>query len=133
MPRCKLRRPPKKERHAQVARPWSSINQVHHDTRMLSVFKLFFRILMLMSPLVAMFNDADYKVAAQKAMAAYNSTTKKKGKKFKKRGRGGGLQDPLAELFGNEDASMWKEMELWLKANVSIVYFHRIRIDVVVF
>ena len=28
------------------------------DTRMLSVFKLLFRILMLMDPLIAMFNDA---------------------------------------------------------------------------
>ena len=95
------------------------------DTRMLSVFKLFFRIIMHMSPLIAMFNDADYKVAAQKAMISYNSTTKKRGKKFKKRGRGSELIDPLADLFGSEQAPLWKEMELWLKANVSIVYLHR--------
>ena len=96
------------------------------DTRMLSIFKLFFRIFMLMEPLIAMFNDADYKKAAQKAMVAYNATTKQRQKKFKKRDRGSGLVDPLASLFGNEDCPIWKEMELWLKANVTIVYFHRI-------
>ena len=34
--------------------------------------------------------------------------------------------DPLAELFGSQDAPIWKEMELWLKANVGVVCFHRI-------
>jgi hypothetical protein len=95
------------------------------DTRMLSVFKLLFRTFILRDCIIAMFSSSSYKSAAQKAMAAYNSGQKDQGKKFK-RASGGKLKDTLAPEFANADSNIWTEIELWLQANVSTVYFHRI-------
>ena len=110
------------------------------DTRMLSVFKMLFRTFVLREPIQAMLTSPAYKRAAQAAMATYNSQTKT-GKKYKKvielslvtiqltyalsqRGRGADFVDPLADAFNSE--STWKDIEMWLQANLTIVYFHRI-------
>merc|ERR1712091_367305 len=73
-----------------------------------------------------MFNSPTYKTAAQAAMRTYNSQCKDNKKKYKKRSRGSDFVDPLADAFSTEDATIWTEMEIWLQANISTVYFHRI-------
>lgn len=98
-----------------------------NSTRMLGVFQLLFRIYYLKDCILAMFGDAKYKSAAQKAMAAYNCKDKNKNRpKYTKRGRGNqGFIDPLASLF-SESSPIWDNIDPWLKANVATVYFHRI-------
>jgi len=94
------------------------------DTRMLTIFKLFFRLLVLKEPLLAMFSDPEYKLAAQKAMKGYNARTGVPPEK-KYRSRGQSFIDPCAETFGGENKPIWESLERWCQATLSIVYLHR--------
>lgn len=95
------------------------------DTRMLSIFKLLFRTLYLMEPLVAVFSDARYAPMAQKAIKQYNAQASHE-KKIKKRTGMGQFVDSMFDTFGGADRPIWDEIETWLQANLAIVYFHRI-------
>ena len=76
------------------------------DTRMLSTFKMMFRILCLRGPLLAMFANAKYAASAQKAIIAYN-TTAKPSKKVKKRSCGGEFVDVYFDTFGSPSGTIW--------------------------
>jgi hypothetical protein len=96
------------------------------DTRMLTVFKMFFRIVVLRDVLVALFTDTEYQLVAQKAMKGYNSRTGvPEIKKYKKKIGGINLIDPNAESFGGIDKPIWASLERWCQTNVSLVYLHR--------
>ena len=95
------------------------------DTRMLIIFKLLFRTLFLMEPLVAVFTDARYSAMAQKAIRQYNSQASGE-KKIKKRTASGVFVDSMFDAFGSMEREIWDEIETWLQANISVVYFHRI-------
>ena len=94
------------------------------DTRMLSIFKLLFRTLSLMGPLVATFGDARYKAMAQKVIRQYNGQATRE-RRIKKNADGT-FFDSMFNTFGAATSEIWDEIETWLQANLSIVYFLRI-------
>ena len=113
-----------RERHACRSRMTMALYK-KGDTRMLSIFKLLFRTLYLMEPLVAVFTDARYPAMAQRAIRQYNSQATAE-KKIKKRTGSGLFVDSMFDTFGSMEKGIWDEIEIWLQANIAVVYFHRI-------
>lgn len=95
------------------------------DTRMLTVFRMLARILFLVEPLVATFNDTTYTDIAQKCIRNYNGQCKDPTKRITKKSRDGKLLDVAKANFGSSDATIYTEINEWLQVMTSAVYFHR--------
>lgn len=81
------------------------------DTRMLTVFRMLARILFLIGPITAFFNDTKYDALAQKCIKNYNSQCKDASKKVTKRDGAGKLLDVAKSNFGSESCSIYKAIE----------------------
>lgn len=95
------------------------------DTRMLTVFRMLARILFLIGPITAFFNDTEYDDLAQKCIKNYNANCKDPAKKITKRGSDKLLLDVAKANFAGKTASIYAEIEEWLQVMTSSVYFHR--------
>ena len=95
------------------------------DTRMLTVFRMLARVLFLLEPLVATFNDTTYDALAQKCIKNYNAQCKDNAKKITMRDTSGKLVDVAKANFGSSTAPLYTEIEEWLQLMTSSVFFHR--------
>jgi hypothetical protein len=95
------------------------------DTRMLSVFRMVYRVILLKTALVSTFNDVRYAGYAQRALKAKNTAAKSAGEKMAKNPETGAFVDHVFDVFGSSDKPIWETLQFWCRSTVPIVYLHR--------